>query len=80
MPTYGPQSNEIDLAKYLYLETFKKNPDPGWKVFLKALGVLAATIFGVGIGGYFAYKHFFSKTKEEKTSTDPNELITLKPK
>lgn len=33
--------------------------DTGLMTFAKGLGVLTAGIFGFGVGGYFAYEHFF---------------------
>jgi tetratricopeptide (TPR) repeat protein len=43
-----------------------KSRGSGSLTFAKALGVAAATIFGLGIGGYFAHKSLFGSTREHK--------------
>jgi hypothetical protein len=42
-----------------------KRRDSGFDTFVKGLGVAVATIFGVGVGGYFAYKHLFGSKATE---------------
>lgn len=55
--------------------------EPGFKTFLKGLGVTAATIFGFGIGGYVAYQKLFcnSQGKQYFNKTEALEIITKKP-
>lgn len=40
--------------------------DTGFSKFIKGLGVVAATIFGFGVGGYVAYRELFCKTRGSK--------------
>lgn len=57
--------------------------DSGLLRFIKAIGVVAATFLGVGIGGYLAYGHFFGhydkKGKDfiSNTSNDPKPVSPL---
>lgn len=53
--------------------------ESGFKTFLKGLGVAGATIFGLGIGGYFAYRELFIQSRGKNFINEINQTYnTLK--
>lgn len=81
--------NEPDVVESytLHLKNNKsllgQRRDPTFKTFAKKLGVVSAAIFGLGVGGYFAYHLFFGKKATEGKKiyqTAKNQSPTIKRK
>ncbi|KTD10648.1 hypothetical protein Lgra_1614 [Legionella gratiana] len=82
-------SKKLDKSPQEFLEHLKENKkiltkrrDSGLETFIKALGVGAAAIIGIGVGGYFAYKHLFGSkaTEGDKLLNEVSDIRESRPK